>query len=136
MIKPFAIDVGRNMGWCVMGESGAFKFKTLKTFYSFALKTIVKNKCNLIITGIPVKNHLAIAQHNRYMGILEMLAEELGIAYVEITDSTAKKTVLGHGHTKKPKIKEWAEKRFKKEMKQDEADACMFYAHAILTFSG
>lgn len=59
----------------------------------------------VIVVGKPNRMYNVIASHNRYIGILCMLAEEQDIALVELNDMTARATLWpGKGGYKKDQI--------------------------------
>lgn len=77
---------------------------------------------DIIVVGKPNRMYNVIANHNKYIGVLCLIAEELMIPLVELNDMTARATLWpGKGGYKKDQIQ-----KLTGIIDPDESDAWVF----------
>lgn len=109
-----AIDVGsKKCGWAVysekMGidENGSFETITFQHFFDFVDRLLTTWNPQIIVCGKPNRFYSIIANHNKYIGICCLLAEQNNVPLIELNDMSARSAVFpGKGGHKKEQIME------------------------------
>lgn len=118
-----AFDLGKDSAWWVSSrQTGtSFKINDLKGLEEQVNRLIDYHKPDVILYPHPVRYFNVARKHFQYIGIINLCCEKSDIQSIEVTDSSAKKVVLGNGKAKKEQIME-----FFKEKNEHVADARMF----------
>lgn len=110
-LTVLGIDVGRMGGWAYLDQylhvSGEFNFKkgTFLTEYENQCNKLLKEKKpDVVVTGKPVRYYDTLVLHSALQAIIELCCEKMGIQFMKITDSQAKKAVLGKAKVEKEEI--------------------------------
>jgi len=93
------VDVGaKNTGVAFLDPVGTenwfFKTESYTNFFKILNNYIDKWQPQVIVTGKPNRYYNVISSHNRYIGILCLLAEKYQIPVVELNDTTARHVVM------------------------------------------
>lgn len=115
-----SVDLGKTSGIVAMRNSvlcpiicfRELLFTSLKAFKS-EIETWIKNiNPDIIICSYPTRFYRVIVFQSKLASILELVAEENNIQFLEVNDSSCKKLIIGSGKAKKPDIKIFYDKKF------------------------
>lgn len=98
-LRVLAVDVGaKHTGWCYYDQAGNEKSSFLTTNYinfNSVMKRVMEEwTSDIIVVGKPNRYYNVVASHNRYIGILCLLAEKNKIPLIELNDKTARSTLF------------------------------------------
>lgn len=108
--RVLGIDPGKTWGWATTdGQWGSEHFIGLLDF-----KGLVANKVEILrpeavftCRAMGHSNPAVTRIHGAMGGIVELVCEEMGVAYFDIADSTMRKAVMGKGNAKKAEVMEF-----------------------------
>lgn len=98
-LKVLAVDVGKTKtGWCYFDKSGhelgSFATQSFINFHETINRVIDLWASDIIVVGKPNRYYNVISSHNRYIGVLCLIAEKQEIPLVELNDKSARAAVF------------------------------------------
>ena len=107
-MKILSIDLGKTSGILFKdGENKIYqehKFISLKAFRDEVARWVKNTEPDIVICPYPTRFYRVIVFQSKLAAVIELVAEECGVQYLEVNDSNCKKVVIGKGNAKKEDI--------------------------------